>query len=115
MIKKTLFAGLLIMVGIAIYFKTCGRCLPCEEAARRQNNNNTSTNTQPNPKTAAKQEIAIQPAIPKPPCIDPKKAQATMNCPELNQPVCGCDGITYKNPCEAFKKGLTSIMPGQCK
>jgi hypothetical protein len=29
-------------------------------------------------------------------------------------PVCGCDGITYGNQCQAEKSGVTSFTKGPC-
>lgn len=36
-------------------------------------------------------------------------------CAPLQQPVCGCDGITYMNPCMAYYTGgVTSYTPWEC-
>lgn len=42
------------------------------------------------------------------------KGMAIM-CPMNFEPVCGCDGITYANKCEAMNHGcVTSVVPGPC-
>ncbi|MFT3927344.1 MAG: Kazal-type serine protease inhibitor [Myxococcales bacterium] len=35
-------------------------------------------------------------------------------CPSLYFPVCGCDGITYPNTCEAFRAGVSIAFYGAC-
>jgi hypothetical protein len=35
-------------------------------------------------------------------------------CTDIYRPVCGCDGVTYSNPCDAAASGVDIAYPGAC-
>lgn len=48
-------------------------------------------------------------------CVDSGLMDPSVFCPEIYEPVCGCDGVTYSNACLAtYTGGVTSWEAGPC-
>lgn len=53
--------------------------------------------------------LLVQPA-----CMQPFPGTGNMFCPTVFAPVCGCNGATYNNECEAKSAGVSKWWAGEC-
>lgn len=58
--------------------------------------------------------VTPQPTNYFPPCIDLKRISPNFHCSMKEHVVCGCDGKTYRNACEALKQGVLQWDRGNC-
>jgi hypothetical protein len=76
-----------------------------QEVQTVQTNQKKGTDAAVNTK-GAKKEMAD--------CIDPNRRRPEVGCPDALKQVCGCNGKTYRNSCEADREGVTYYSPGKC-
>jgi len=48
-------------------------------------------------------------------CIDSSIIQSFLPCDSTWAPVCGCNNITYRNPCHAQQSGVTQTVDRTCE
>lgn len=48
-------------------------------------------------------------------CIDSARMNPNKACSDADDPVCGCNEITYGNPCKAERAGVYEYTKGPCK
>ena len=47
-------------------------------------------------------------------CMEPKR-DVNSACHRILDEVCGCNGVTYGNSCEAYNQGVRNWTNGKCK
>ncbi|MEO6039194.1 MAG: PKD domain-containing protein, partial [Saprospiraceae bacterium] len=52
--------------------------------------------------------------VTEPGCENPQLMSTVQVCPNDEVPVCGCDGLSYSNECEALAAGVTTWWAGDC-
>lgn len=71
--------------------------------------NSFDINQPTNLKQTIKASLAIDTS-----CIDRSKINYR-SCPQVYEPVCGCDGRTYWTSCHAEREGVISWKKGSCR
>lgn len=104
---RILILALLCVVGFS-------QCANKKDASRGEETTVTPT---PNDPTAPEGYVEPAPEVEAEvgkDCIDISKVKKTL-CPDLFDPVCGCNNITYSNECDAGQKGVLKWTKGACK
>ena len=113
--KKPLFFTLLVLI---LTVSACSRKAADGADGNTHDSSEMTDQTSGNPATDAAIN-ANDPALgeksaPSVDCFDKTRAQPSMKCDDDRRPVCGCDGKTYKNACEAGKAGVIHYKWGPC-
>ena len=112
---KAFFA---LLFGILLIFSSC-------QAMRESSKNTgfksgeklpvTNADKEANVKSVLAEKGATEGANIPTDCIDPMLIDNLKNCKnQADNQVCGCDGKTYRNPCEANKAGVKYLKRGPC-
>lgn len=81
-----------------------------QETSVETSTTETPANQNIDPNTPGAEEKSAAPID----CYDKTLAQPSMVCDDDRRPVCGCNGKTYKNACEAGKAGVIKYQWGPC-
>jgi hypothetical protein len=100
---------LFIIIGIACNKNTTALKM---NGSKSNDSEFTTIETTKNKSTGAANQVDIPKKMSD--CIDPARRRLEKGCPDEIKEVCGCNGKTYRNKCEAEREGITYYSPGKC-